>query len=79
MNDYIPGSCAKIRYTSIGDPSKLLSALGGVVSWPKTDIKSFHIIPIHPADYSLLCMKWDHMNYLARCLAMGLHSSCAIF
>ena len=46
----------------------------------KTDIKSaFSIIPIHPADYSLLGMKWDHMYYFDRCLAMSLRSSCAIF
>ena len=48
----------------------------------KTDIKSAFriIIPIHPADlYSLLGMKWDHMYYFDRCLAMGLRSSCAIF
>ena len=46
----------------------------------KTHIKSaFRIIPIHPADYSLLGMKWDHMYYFDRCLAMGLRSSCAIF
>ena len=46
----------------------------------KTNIKSaFHIIPIHPADYSLLGMKWDHMYDFDRCLAMGLCSSCAIF
>ena len=43
----------------LGMPPNLLGALGGVVSWQKTDIKSaFRIIPIHPADYSLLGMKW---------------------
>ena len=46
----------------------------------KTDVKSaFRIIPIHTTDYSLLGMKWDHMYYFDRCLAMGLRSSCAIF
>ena len=46
----------------------------------KTDVKSaFRIIPIHPADYSLLGLKWDNMYYFDRCLAMGLSSSCAIF
>ena len=46
----------------------------------KTDVKSaFRIIPIHPADFSLLGMKWDNMYYFDRCLAMGLSSSCAIF
>ena len=46
----------------------------------KTDIKSaFRIISIHPADYSLLGIKWDDMYYFDRCLAMGLRSSRAIF
>jgi len=46
----------------------------------KTDIKSaFRIIPIHPADYSLLGMKWDHLYYFDRCLAMGLRCRCSIF
>ena len=46
----------------------------------KTDLKSaFGIIHIHPADYSLLGLKWDNMYNFDRCLAMGLFSSCAIF
>ena len=46
----------------------------------KTDAKSaFRIIPIHPADYSSLGLKWDNMYYFDRCLAMRLSSSCAIF
>ena len=46
----------------------------------KTDIKSaFRIIPIHPADYSLLGMKFDNLYYFDRCLPMGLSSSCNIF
>jgi len=46
----------------------------------KTVVKSaFRIIPIHPAEFSLLGIKWDNMYYFDRCLAMGLSSSCAIF
>ena len=30
----------------------------------KADVKSaFRIIPIHPADYSLLGLKWDNLYY----------------
>ena len=59
-------------------PPNLLSVAG--LFHGKTDTKSaFCIIPIHPADYSLLGMKWDHMYYFDRYLAMGLRSSCAIF
>ena len=46
----------------------------------KTDVKSaFRIIPIHPADYSLLGLKWENLYYFDRTLPMGLSSSCAIF
>ena len=46
----------------------------------KTDVKSaFRIIPIHPADYPLLGIRWNNMYYFDRALAMGLSSSCAIF
>ena len=60
--------------------SQPLKPLGRVVFLAKTDIKSaFRIIPIHPADYSLLGMKFDNLYYFDRCLPMGLSSSCNIF
>ena len=46
----------------------------------KTDVKSaFRIVPIHPADYSLLGMKWENLYYFDRTLPMGLSLSCSIF
>ena len=46
----------------------------------KTDVKSaFRIIPIHPADYPSLGMKWNSLYYFDRTLAMELFSSCTIF
>lgn len=46
----------------------------------KIDVKSaFRIIPIHPADYPLLGIRWNNMYYFDQALAMGLSSSCAIF
>ena len=46
----------------------------------KTDVKSaFRIVPIHPADYSLLDMKWENLCYFDRTLPFGLSSSCSIF
>ena len=80
VNDFIPDYCSTVKYASVGDAIKLLQRLGKSCFMAKTDIKSaFRIIPIHPADYSLLGMKWDNMYYFDRCLAMGLSSSCAIF
>lgn len=80
VNDFIPDYCSTVKYASVGDATKLLKFLGNGCFMAKTDIKSaFRIIPIHPADYSLLGMKWNKMYYFDRCLAMGLSSSCAIF
>lgn len=80
VNDFIPDSCSTVKYASVGDASKTIKYIGHGCFMAKTDIKStFRIIPIHPADYSLLGIKWDDMYYFDRCLAMGLRSSCAIF
>ena len=76
VNDFIPDYCSTVKYASVGDAVKLLKRLGKGCFMAKTDVKSaFRIIPIHPADYSLLGLKWDNMYYFDRCLAMGLSSS----
>ena len=55
--------------------SQPLKPSGRVVFLAKTDIKSaFRIIPIHPAGYSLLGMKFDNLYYFDWCLPMGLSS-----
>ena len=46
----------------------------------KADVKSaFRIVPIHPADHSLLGLKWDNLCYFERTLPMSLSSSCSVF
>lgn len=80
VNDFIPDYCSTVKYASVGDAIKLLKRLGHGCFMAKTDVKSaFRIIPIHPADFSLLGMKWDNMYYFDHCLGMELSSSCAIF
>ena len=60
--------------------SQPLKPSGRVVFLAKTDIKSaFGIVPIHPADYSLMGIKFDNLYYFDQCLPMGLSSSCKIF
>ena len=62
VNDFIPDCCATVQYASIRDTSKSIKCIGRGCFMAKTDIKSaFRIIPIHPADYSLPGIKWDHM------------------
>ena len=80
VNDGIPDYCSSVKYASVSDAITAIKATGEGCFLAKTDIKSaFRIIPIHPADYSLLGMKFDNLYYFNRCLPMGLSSSCNIF
>lgn len=80
VNDFIPDIYSTVKYASVGDASKSIKRLGRGCFMAKTDVKSaFRIIPIHPADYSLLGLKWENLYYFDRTLPMGLSSSCATF
>ena len=80
VNDAIPDYYSSVKYASVSDAITAIKAIGEGCFLAKTDIKSaFRIIPIHPADYSLLGMKFDNLYYFDRCLPMGLSSSCNIF
>ena len=80
VNDFIPDYCSAVKYASVGDATKFIKSLGRGCFMAKTDVKSaFRIIPIHPADYPLLGIRWNNLYYFDRTLAMGLSSSCAIF
>ena len=80
VNDFIPDFYSTVKYASVGDASKSIKRLGRGCFMAKTDVKSaFRIVPIHPADYSLLGMKWENLYYFDRTLPLGLSSSCSIF
>lgn len=80
VNDFIPDYCSTVKYASVGDAINFINSLGRGCFMAKTDVKSpFRIIPIHPADYPLLDIRWNNLYYFDRTLAMGLSSSCAIF
>jgi len=80
VNDAIPDYCSSVKYASVSDAITAIKATGEGCFLAKTDIKSaFRIIPIHPANYFLLCMKFDNLYYFDRCLPMRLSSSCNIF
>ena len=61
MNDFIPDRCSTVKYASVGEETKSIQRLGrGFMA--KTDVKSaFRIIPIHPADYPLLGIRWNNV------------------
>jgi len=80
VNDAIPDYCSPVKYTSVSDVTTAIKATGEGCFLAKMDIKSaFRITPIHPADYSLLGMKFDNLYYFDQCLPIGLSSSCNIF
>lgn len=80
VDDFIPDFYSTVKYASVGDASKSIKRLGRGCFMAKTDVKSaFRIVPIPPADYSLLDMKWENLYYFDRTLPMGLSSSCSIF
>ena len=80
VNDTIPEYCSSFKYASVSDAFIAIKAIGKGCFLAKKEIKSaFRIVPIHPADYSLLDMKFDNLYYFDRCLPMGLSSLCNIF
>ena len=80
VNDAIPDYYFSVEYASLSDAIIAIKAIRKGCFLPNTDIKSaFRIIPIHPAGYSLLGMKFDNLYYFDRCLPMGLSSSRNIF
>ena len=79
VNDFIPDHCSTVKYASVGDATKSIQRLVRGCFMAKTDVSAFRIIPIHPADYPLLGIRWNNIYYLDRALAMGLSSSSATF
>lgn len=80
VNDSIPQEFSSVHYATISDAIRAIKRFGSGCFMAKTDIKSaFRIIPIHPADFELLGMKWDNCYYYDKALPMGCSTSCSIF
>lgn len=80
INDGIPREKASVHYATIDDAIAKIKQVGQGCYLAKTDIESaFRLLPINPADYSLLGFKWKGKFYYDKCLPMGCSSSCSIF
>lgn len=80
MNDGILSEHAGASYANIDDAIHLIKLAGPGCFMAKTDIKNaFRIIPIDPADYSLLGLRWRGLYYYDRCMPMDCSSSCKTF
>ena len=80
VSDGIPDIETSVRYATVDDAIRLIKQAGSGCFLAKTDIKhAFRIIPINPADYHLLGIKWRQFYYYDRAMPMGCSSSCRTF
>ena len=75
VNDGIPDVETSVHYATVDDAIRLIKQAGPGCFLAKTDIKNaFRIIPINPADYHLLGIKWRELYYYDRAMPMGCSS-----
>jgi hypothetical protein len=80
VNDGILDIETSVPYATVDDAIRIIKQAGPGCFLAKTDIKNaFRIIPINPADYHLLGIKWRESYYYDRAMPMGCSSSCRTF
>ena len=76
----IPPEHTRLTYATFDDAVSHIKSVGRGCFLAKTDIKNvFRIIPISPADDSLLGIKWRDLLYYDKCMSMGFSSPCLTF
>ena len=69
-----------LQYASIDDAARIISDLGPGTQLAKIDIAhAYRKLPVHPADRTLLGMKWKNKIYIDTVLPFGLRSVPKIF
>ncbi|XP_053161001.1 uncharacterized protein LOC128349104 [Hemicordylus capensis] len=80
VNDRIPDGLCSMKYTSFDQAVKVVRSCGQGALLAKCDIESaFRLLPVHPADFSLLGFAFQGCFYIDRALPMGCSISCAAF
>ena len=80
VNDNIPKTLCSLSYITVDNAIEKILELGPHTLLAKVDIKSaFRLLPVHPADRSLLAMQWDNSIYIDGCLPFGLRSASKLF
>ena len=80
INENICNENTSVQYASIQDAITIIQQLGPHCYMAKSDIKSaYRLIPVSPADYPKLGLKFDGFYYFDKCLAQGCASSCKTF
>ena len=80
VNDGIRRDLCSLCYASVDDAVHIIQHLGRGTELVKLDIKdAYRIVPVHPADYHLLGIRWEDETYNDRALAFSLRSAPKIF
>ena len=80
VNDGIDRNMCSLHYSSVNDAVRYVQQLGRDSELVKLDIKdAYRIVPVHPADYHLLGIRWEGNTYVDRALPFGLRSAPKIF
>ncbi|XP_062383578.1 uncharacterized protein LOC134071030 [Sardina pilchardus] len=80
VNEMIPLEPFSLHYASVDNAIHLIKIAGQGALLAKADITdAFKVMPIHPADWPLFCVKWQSKFYFAVRLTFGCRSSPHIF
>lgn len=80
INDLIDKEQCSLTYVKIDDAIKIIRDYGKGAIMCKTDISdAFKLIPIHPSQWHLFCIKWRGYYYFYVRLCFGCRSSPKIF
>ncbi|XP_041920582.1 uncharacterized protein LOC121684588 [Alosa sapidissima] len=80
VNEMIPLEPFSLHYASVDNAICLIKIAGRGALLAKADITdAFKVMPIHPADWPLFCVKWQSNFYFAVRLTFGCRSSPHIF
>ena len=80
INDFIPQEHSSVTYTKFDEAITMVQKLGKGAQLAKFNIKSaFRLIPVRPADFHLLGIKFQGKYFFDRCLPFGCRISCASF
>ncbi len=80
VNDGIPTALCSMQYATVHDAVNIINLLGRDTQLIKLDLKdAYRIVPVHPADYTLLGITWQGQLYLDHALPFGLRSAPKLF
>ena len=72
VNDFISKDDCRVQFASVDASMALMRSFGADAELAKCDIKSaFRLLPVHPADFSLLGISFEGKVFVDKVLPMG--------